>query len=215
LATLEAEILGVERSQADIPGYFIPSLYRKYLVDQDARAMAGIFYHNELDIVSMASLAAVLGQQIRLLDQPDALEQTDPVDLFSLGLWYQHLGHVEAAEAALKQVLNRSLPDDLQPVARTELAYLLKRQNRLDEAEALWQALVIGPQPLLALEELAKYYEWQRKDFESALTCIDYALQILADQLAAWQVKEARAAWERRQHRVQGKQAKNLNSSSI
>jgi tetratricopeptide (TPR) repeat protein len=213
LSTLEAEILGVERSQADIPGYFIPSLYRKYLVDRDARAMAGIFYHNELDIVSMASLAAALGRHFAGPDQPDQTQTMHPVDLLSLGLWQQHLGDEVAAEASLTQVRSQSLTDDLQALVKTELAALFKRQGRLAEAEPLWQELVLGSQPLTALEELAKYYEWQRKDFESALNCIDYALKILPDQLAAWQVKEARASWEHRRNRVQRKAEKTSNSS--
>jgi hypothetical protein len=209
LATLEAEILGVERSQADIPGYFIPSLYRKYLVDQDARAMAGIFYHNELDIVSMASLAAVLGQYFLLTDQPDRVQQIDPVDLLSLGLWQQHLGNDTAAERMLTSLLDQPLSDELRVMVRTELASLRKRQGRLAEAEPLWQELVLGPQPLVALEELAKYYEWQCKDFHSACTCIDYALQILPDHLPAWQVKTVQTAWTHRRDRVQRKAEKS------
>ena len=205
LATIEAEVLGIRRSMADVPGYFIPSLYRKYLVDHDARAMAGIFYHNEVDIVSMASLAALLARHFNLLDAPDPAAAFDPVDMFSVGLWQQQLGNTAAAEAVLNQALQEALPDELQAQAKTELAYLLKRQDRREEAEPLWQDLVLGPAPLLALEELAKFYEWHRKDFDSALTCITYALQVLAEGPQTWQTEDQKAAWEHRRGRVEAK----------
>ncbi len=195
LATLEKEILGLQRTQADIPGYFIPSLYRKYLVDGDARPMAGIFYHNELDIVSMAALAAALGQRVSGDHTPP-----HPVDLLSLGLWHIRLGNPAAAERALQKARSQSLPPDLQDLTTTKLAYLLKRQNRREEAEPLWQELAAAPNNLLALEELAKYYEWHKKDYPSALICIDYALKTLQAQ------PDKLADWEHRRERVQKKQ---------
>ena len=205
LATLEADILGVKRSQADIPGYFIPSLYRKYLVDGDARPMAGIFYHNEVDIVSMASLAAALGQHFSLLAHPDPATCFHPVDILSLGLWQLQLGDAASAEASLKLALAQPLPADLHAFAVTELAYLLKRQERHAEAEPLWQELALGPDPFLALEELAKYYEWQGKDFERALRCSQYALSLLAGRPQTWETQPLQLAWSRRQQRLEEK----------
>ena len=208
LATLEAELLGVERTQADVPGYFIPSLYRKYLVDQDARPMAGIFYHNEVDIVSMAALAPLLIQHFTLLDQADPAAHFQPIDMVSVGFWLQDLGQLDTAETILKLALTQSLPDDLTTQAKTRLAYLLKRQTRYSEAESIWQELVLGPNPLPALEALAKYYEWQSKDFDNALKCIDYALVTIEAYLSDWQLADAQAAWEHRKKRVQRKREK-------
>lgn len=209
LATLETEILGLQRTQADVPGYFIPSLYRKYLVDGDARPMAGIFYHNELDIVSMAALATSLCQRIADTNDAAAEAPDHPVDLLSLGLWHTHLGNLAAAERALQKARSQSLPPDLQDLAATKLAYLLKRQDRREEAETLWQELAATPNNLLALEELAKYYEWHKKDHRSALTCIDYALKTLQAQPDNWQQQEKLSAWEHRRGRVQHKSVKN------
>jgi uncharacterized protein YprB with RNaseH-like and TPR domain len=211
LATLEAEVLGVERTQADIPGHFIPSLYRKYLVDHDARLMAGIFYHNEVDIVSLATLTATLSQHLSLLDHPDPVAHFHPVDILSVGLWQQHLGDLTAAEDSLKLARSRPLPPDLHAYATTELAYLLKRQTRYAEAEPLWQELALDSNPFLALEELAKYYEWHCKDFEKAMTCISYARQLLNDQPQTWQTKAMQTAWEHRKQRVRQKLEKRAS----
>ncbi len=203
LGTLETDVLGLARTQADIPGYFIPSLYRKYLVDQDARPMAGIFYHNELDVVSMAALAALLGQHF----QRDAASAGDihPIDQLSVGLWQLHLGQTVPAEATLRTALGRQLPPDLHRFGLTQLACLLKRQQRWAEAEARWQELVAFDDNLSALEELAKYYEWREKDFRKAMTCIDYAQKLLETWPQSLYQKETRADWQHRQRRVQRK----------
>jgi len=205
LATIESEVLGVRRSMADVPGYFIPSLYRKYLVDHDARPMAGIFYHNEVDIVSMASLAASLAQHFNLLDSADPAAAFDPVDMFSVGLWQRQLANIDAAEAVFNLALRQTLPAEMQTQVKAELAYLLKQQDRREEAEPLWQELVLGPAPFMALEELAKFYEWHRKDFDSALTCITYALQLLDEGPQTWQTAEQKAVWEHRRGRVEAR----------
>jgi len=206
LATLEADVLGITRTHADVPGYFIPSLYRKYLVDKDARPLAGIFYHNEMDIVSMAALAAELGQIFTAAGQPEN-SALHPVDLVSAGLWHYALGLPETAERALKTALKtNSLPVELQRRAMTELGFLLKRQGRGAEAEALWQEMVAVEDSLLALEELAKFYEWQQKDFEKARTCTEYALKILKNSPVDWRTADTIATWEHRLARLVRKQ---------
>lgn len=208
LITLEEEILGLTRSQADIPGYFIPSLYRKYLVDQDARVLAGIFYHNELDIVSMAAVAAILGHHFAHPNSQPMLTAFNELDLLSLGLWQLRLGENLKAEKVLQEVLTYNLPPEEEQRAMTELAYLLKREGRLVEAEALWQMLAAVTGNLLALEELAKYYEWHIKDLDKALTCIDHALKYVRSQPVTWSQREDLATWEHRQARVVQKKAR-------
>jgi len=207
LATLETEVLGVTRTHADVPGYFIPTLYRKYLVDNDARPMAGIFYHNEMDIVSMAALAAVLGQMAAYPHHTDTIEPLHPADLAAVGMWQLALGRHDAAETALHAALkDDALAPELRRRAMTALAFLLKRRGRGAEAESLWQTLVAAEDNLLALEELAKFYEWRRKDFEKARTCTEYALKILNAHPADWRTEETIAAWEHRLARLERKQ---------
>ncbi|MDR0615264.1 MAG: ribonuclease H-like domain-containing protein [Synergistaceae bacterium] len=56
LGSMERHVLGVGRSGEDIPGHLIPEMYMRYLQTRDASRLAGVFYHNELDIVSLAAL---------------------------------------------------------------------------------------------------------------------------------------------------------------
>ena len=202
LATLEIDILGLTRDQSDIPGYFIPSLYRKYLVDGDARTMAGIFYHNELDIVSMAALVISIAQHVEYPRHPAEIEPIHPIDLHSIGLWQLKLGKTESAEHALRAALANDLPETLRWRAITELAFLLKRSGRAGSAESLWQSLVAESDNLSALEELAKFYEWERKDLEKAHTCTEYALKVLNAKNQDWRTEENIAVWTHRKNRI-------------
>lgn len=212
LATLETDVLGVIRTGADIPGYFIPSLYRKYLVDHDARAMAGIFYHNEMDIVSMAALAAELGQ---LLSLPQShLNGHHPDDVVSVGLWLHQLGQIAQAQETLQLGLElEHVTPAVADLARLELATLLKRQGRTFEASQHWQLLAMSSQALPALEELAKYYEWQMRDFESALKCVSYALRLLQEGAAA-RNPVAAADWEHRWARLQRRLSRQVSDNT-
>jgi uncharacterized protein YprB with RNaseH-like and TPR domain len=56
LGCVERNILGLNRSGEDVPGYMIPGLYIEYLHSRDASGLRGVFYHNRLDIASLASL---------------------------------------------------------------------------------------------------------------------------------------------------------------
>ncbi|MDR3355323.1 MAG: ribonuclease H-like domain-containing protein [Synergistaceae bacterium] len=56
LSSLERNVLRVNRGSQDIPGSQIPLFYAQYLRSGDASRLRGVFYHNELDIVSLASL---------------------------------------------------------------------------------------------------------------------------------------------------------------
>jgi uncharacterized protein YprB with RNaseH-like and TPR domain len=90
LGSVEKNILGVKRSGVDVPGALIPGLYLQYLHLMDASFLKGVFYHNELDIVSLASLychvAHVLGG-----------EAGDGRELLRAGdIWYSAGAHEQA-----------------------------------------------------------------------------------------------------------------------
>lgn len=55
LSSIEKNVLGLHRSGVDVPGRLIPQVYAQYLRTHDASPLRGIFYHNALDIVSLAA----------------------------------------------------------------------------------------------------------------------------------------------------------------
>jgi len=62
LINLETMILGLQRSEDDVPGYLIPALYTDYVRTGNAAEMRRVFYHNGEDIVSMVALAERLSR---------------------------------------------------------------------------------------------------------------------------------------------------------
>ncbi len=56
LGNLEKELLGIRRTEEDIPGWLIPGLYNDYLRSGDPRELHRVFYHNQIDMLSMVTL---------------------------------------------------------------------------------------------------------------------------------------------------------------
>jgi hypothetical protein len=156
LGALERQVLGVWRDQDDVPSGVIPFLYRNYLQTGDAREVARVFYHNRVDVLSMATLAVRLCRAFAA-PQPDL---SGP-ELYCLARWYTGTGgDVEGAWRAAAAAA------DLSPRLRRRtlhnLAAWLKRENRPAEAVEWWQQLALeDPDEIAAAVELAKLFEWQ------------------------------------------------------
>ena len=180
LSSLEQNLLGVQRSQADVPGWAIPGLYNDYLRTGDGRELLRVFYHNEMDMLSMVTL---VNEELRQLDQPDPSDH--PADLLSLARWQQAAGQPAAAEATGRLLLSLDPPLGLYQPALLFLANLLKRQGRRQEAALLWrQAAAVSFDDVTAHIELAKYYEWYHPDLAQAMAITKQALALLEAQSA-------------------------------
>lgn len=160
MSNLETEVLGVRRTGEDVPGWLIPTLYSDYLRSRDARELVRVFYHNEIDMLSMVTLADTM---FRLLARSS--DEAHPIDLYSLGKWQADIGLKREAEATLRDVVQSDLPLSVYHKALARLALLLKRDQRNDEAVSLWQQWAATSfDEVDAHVELAKYYEWHEKD---------------------------------------------------
>jgi hypothetical protein len=93
LGYLEEQILGVVRNQEDVPGWLIPSLYFDYLRSGDARPLKSVFYHNAIDVLSMAALLVHIST---LLENP-RLTRLIAGDLLSIGKYSKILVNMKAA----------------------------------------------------------------------------------------------------------------------
>jgi uncharacterized protein YprB with RNaseH-like and TPR domain len=176
LGALEQEILGWQRSQQDVPGWLIPSIYQEYARSQGQPRpevvddMARVFYHNREDIVNMAPLAAILCAPFEETGawRPD--DSLPAADWLSIGRCYEELDWQEASERAYRRALEAALPAELRGLALRRLGWLLKRQERRAEAVAVWHdwiTSVSGPE-VTPYEELAKHHEWQEVDLAAA-----------------------------------------------
>lgn len=202
LGELEASILGVERTQADVPGGDIPVMYQTYLASGDAHDMARVIYHNAMDVLSMVVLAA---HMLDLHARPVA-EVESPEDHLALALWHCAHGRLAQAEASFRSALRGPLAPDERRKALARYAAMLKRLDRRAEAVPLWEQLfTLRPDAIDACVEIAKYYEWQASDYARATEWTRAAMASLERWPADWQRTLALEGLERRLRRLEKK----------
>ena len=165
LKDLEVEVLGFKRSSEDVPGYEIPYKYFDYLDSGDARPLAGVFYHNVMDVIAMAALLAHMNDMI---ENPYEGKVQHGLDFVALGKLFEDLGHWDEAARLFERGLESNLTESDFGVAVKRLSILQKKRGDLSEAVRLWEAAA-GRGHLYAFIELAKYYEHKERNVKSAL----------------------------------------------
>ncbi|HCK66280.1 MAG TPA: hypothetical protein DHW49_08430 [Anaerolineae bacterium] len=165
LKYLEEHVLGFTRSSDEVPGYEIPWLYFDYLRTGDASPLAGVFYHNAMDVVAMAAL---LGHVSELLDNPYNGRVEHGLDFIALGKLFEDLNHWDEAARLYERGLELGLAESDFPVAVKRLSILQKRRGDLNQAVRLWQEAA-QKNHVYAQIELSKYYEHKLRDVKSAL----------------------------------------------
>jgi tetratricopeptide (TPR) repeat protein len=179
LTDLESAVLGIGR-EGDVPGSEIPGIYFDYLRTGDARGLQPVFYHNALDIITLAALTVELA---RAIGDAGADTLASPVDLFSLSRIYEAAGSREQSVATCQRALSGGLPEEIEARALRQLAMQHKRQGKHQLAVEIWLELARRPSPLAleAFEELAIHYEHHRRDPKSALDFTLAALERLRE----------------------------------
>lgn len=207
LGSLEQMALGVHRAEEDVPGWLVPRLYFDYIQTGDASELAGVFYHNVVDVLSMVTLAARLGA---VFDDQAVAGALGGVDLFSLGWWYERLGMMDEGEAAYRSALSKPLPPDTEHAAWQHLSYQLKRQGRRKEAADIWRKVAESGESrsFYAHVELAKHYEWQTGDLPAAVAVTRQAMALLEKISSDRRTQETLAELAHRLRRLERKMAR-------
>jgi hypothetical protein len=177
LTDLESAVLGIER-EGDVAGSEIPGIYFDYLRSGDARGLQPVFYHNALDIMT---LAAVTLELARAIGDGGASTLNSPVDLFSLSRMFEFAGSREQSVQTCQRALSGGLPEEIEARALHQLALQYKRQHQHELAVETWLELTRRPSPLAldAFEELAIHYEHRARNPQSALEFTLAALERL------------------------------------
>lgn len=195
LSTLEREICGVDRTGEDVPGSEIPALYMQFLQTGDTTQMHRVVYHNEIDVLSLATLAA----QIMDRYSPEVLGNLTAPEALAVARWHQRAGRSKHAHQAYSQARGVGEGGIRVDAIRYQTIHL-KREGRHAEAlEAwrIWSEVSPGdPRPFI---ELAKYYEWMAKDLEQALAWAESALVSLTHWSDDWRREQV---WNEITHRM-------------
>ena len=178
LTDLESAVLGIER-EGDVAGSEIPGIYFDYLRTGDARGLQPVFYHNALDIMTLAAVTVELARAMG-----DAGTLDSPVDLFSLSRMFEFAGSREQSVETCQRALSGGLPEEIEARALHQLALQYKRQRQHELAVETWLELTRRASPLAleAFEELAIHYEHHQRDPQSAMEFTLAALERLREQ---------------------------------
>ncbi len=177
LTDLESAVLGIER-EGDVAGSEIPGIYFDYLRTGDARGLQPVFYHNALDIMTLAAVTVELARAMG-----DATTLDSPVDLFSLSRMLETAGSREQSVATCQRALSGGLPEEIEARALHQLALQYKRQHQHELAVATWLKLTRRASPLAleAFEELAIHYEHHQRNPKGAMEFTLAALERLRE----------------------------------
>lgn len=177
LGTLEIEILGFHRSRDEIPGWMVPEIYIDYLRNQDPSPLVGVFYHNAVDILSLAGLYFHLSDLLQTCD-PNRIDEG--LDMMALGHLYRDLENYDLAIILYENSLQKELPQDFYIATMLEYAQICKRNGNYDLACDLWKKAE-ALKELTSSEELSKYYEHHEKNYPLAKQHTMVGLKNLAD----------------------------------
>jgi hypothetical protein len=165
LKYLEQHVLEMTRSMEEVQGYEVPWLYFDYLRSGDARPLAGVFYHNAMDVVAMAALLTRLNEMIQ--NPYDGCVEHG-LDFVALGKLFEELGHWEQAARLFERGLELDLTESDFGLAVKRLSSLQKRRGDFNEAVRLWEEAAENGH-IYAHIEMAKYYEHKCRDAKTAL----------------------------------------------
>lgn len=200
LMQLEQQILGVYR-EGDLPGELIPYVYFEYLRSREAQKLIPIFHHNAMDILTLACLTAIVPVAFRNTDCESLAKigvRHGP-DLLGIARWLLAAQEHEQALVLLRRAIEAGLPDRLLFRTLWDAALLEKKLKRPYAALQIFTELAEGRNEyrVSALEELAKFYEHEEKNFALAL---EFTMQAM--------LFETTAALEGRKERLERRLSK-------
>jgi uncharacterized protein YprB with RNaseH-like and TPR domain len=176
LVELENQILGVER-QGDLPGDLIPYVYFEYLRRREAFRLVPIFHHNAMDILTLACLSAIVPGVFRA---PSDTPLAHGAEMVGVARWLIRSGRHEEALGLMHRAIERGLRDELLFRTMWDAAGLEKKLGRHAAAIALCTELAgcRNAYRVHALEELAKFYEHQERNYSLAMEFTATALAL-------------------------------------
>lgn len=204
LGDIEHHLLGVSRSSLDVPGWQVASLFFDYLQSGDPTPLSSVFYHNEIDVISLITLLNYITNRLSL---PLAVNYQSFEDLVSIGIFLAHHNRIQPAQSVLSHaVTNIDLPDHLYITAMLKLASLHKKMGDYSQAVPLWES-ISSRNVLQAHTELAMYYEHKKNDYQEAIHWTLSAIETLSLSSVSPQSEKIRADLNHRLFRLKRKLA--------
>lgn len=199
LSHIEKMRLGIVRID-DLPGSEAPARYFQFLGSGDPDELAEVFRHNEIDMLSLVTLAIRFGHLLSNQDVRHIVQQPcEPEEMVRTGLWLEKMGLFQYSAELFKLAVHIPLQSSQTLML---LAMRDKKMNETERALAIWQRILEQRGALTkrthveAAIELSMYYEHKAKMIEQALYYAQLAHELLTDYAAAsskkdkWKEKE-------------------------
>lgn len=166
LGDIEYHLLGIRRTSLDIPGWQVSEKFFEYLQNSDPEPLQGVFYHNEIDVISLVTLLSYITDR---LTNPLSTDYQNHEDLVPVGRFLSYLNKkdlaIEVLSAAIK---NKSLPEETTLSGLKSLARIHKRNDDIELAIPLWEKCA-AQDDIPSKIELAMYYEHKQSNFQEAI----------------------------------------------
>jgi len=176
LKSIESKVLNFSRSEEEIPGYLAPVIYQEYLKTGETQDIVGVFYHNEMDVISLAALLRIIDE---VANEKDQLFSTYETLHFSLARQFErNREYSKAIDSYSKALEQPKLPEVIRLTCYLCLANIYKKTSQVEKAMLFW-GLATEFGSIESLIELAKIFEHKLKNYELALDYCKKALLLL------------------------------------
>jgi len=180
LKSIESKVLNFQRTEEEIPGYLAPVIYQEYLKSGETQEIAGVFYHNEMDVVSLAALLRIINEVANEKDNHFSNYETLH---FSLARQFdRNREYSKAIDYYLRALEQPKLPDSIRLSCYLCSANIYKKTNQIEKALEFWQlASEFGN--IESLIEIAKIFEHKTKNYQLAIEYCKKALLLLENNV--------------------------------
>jgi len=206
LKDLERDILGMERSDEEVPGWMIPEIYFEYLRTGEADRLGNVVYHNAQDIVSLAALFIHLSD---MLEKNSSMDTYSVSDLLAIGKIFMETGSIDLAKQVFLTSLERADAGNEKIALNNLLGRIYKAECKSQHAVQYWMEAGNNGS-IEACIELAMFNEHKSRDPHTALQWAENALTLLSGQSTTYYSKTVKVELEKRIQRLQMKVRKNV-----
>lgn len=202
LGYIEMSILGLARGEDEVPGYLIPQMYYEYIKSGDARPLAGVLYHNEMDILSLIALLNYF-----LATSRNGIRDLNPTDILAVVETMIHSGQFHRVDELLDDILSLDIEEKDWPRIK-KMTDWFRKQDRWSQAALLYEKSAESYQ-MWACLELAKYAENTLRDYDLAIHWCEQMTACLRTQnLSPYRLAYESAQIEKRLNRLLTKKSR-------
>jgi uncharacterized protein YprB with RNaseH-like and TPR domain len=165
LRDVETEILHFIREEEEVPGWMVPQIYFDFVRNRDARPLKGVFYHNCMDVLSLAIIFNFISD---MLSDPGSNGDIHRLDLLSIARLFETNGFLDESTKLYKKSLDTGLPDDISPKILFKYGQICYRLSQPEMALEFWN-LAFQNGDFSSAIQISKYYEHRLKKYDEAL----------------------------------------------